>query len=574
MKAIRKFLCAAAVLCLLLALLPAPSAAADAAMDELYKDKSWEEVVEGLFQKYNVNPDNITLAYYNTVTGEEHYLNPDQYMVTGSMYKVPLNMAFAEKVANGEMTWDSMIGEFRLSALRDETIIYSNNDLARTMWTKLSDGIGYHRYREIIAPLMGEDAETVDQKYYENNFFTARQMLYCLKLLYANPDRFPTIIETMQKAEPNNYFKLKEHRFDIGHKYGYLVTDYHLYLNDCGVAFTDDPILLVMFTDNVDKVYSVMTEYCTLMCDYTQYHTAERIAAEQAQAEEEARQAEAALAAAEAEDAARKAVESSSPLNFLRPAEEEKSDGDSHVPARSGGLRLAPFLVAVVTVAATVAALAILARWRRRYGLRMSGAVAAAILSCLAIVLCTLAVNFGSILVRPRGNPQDAVREFFTDVSTRNYDEAYQYITGYSSLGLENTPSTEAGRILLVALRQSYGYSLIGESTVDGLDAHQQVELRCLDCAALEEDTAREALNVIASLSRSRDRSQVYAEDGNYLPSLVDEAYAQALGNVLSHASDYYASTGLQLNLRYVDGGWRIVPDAALLKALAGGLGY
>ena len=46
----------------------------------------------------------------------------------------------------------------------------------------------------------------------------------------------------------------------------------------------------------------------------------------------------------------------------------------------------------------------------------------------------------------------------------------------------------------------------------------------------------------------------MYAEDGNYLPSLVDEAYAQALGNVLSHASDYYASTGLQLNLRYVDG--------------------
>ncbi len=157
MKRIQKLLCALAALCLLLSLGPRAFAADGADTDELYENKSWEEVIDTFLAKYNTDPSHITLGYYNTVTGEEHYLNPDQYMVTGSMYKVPLNMAFAEKVANGELDWDTTFGDYRLSALRDETIIYSNNDLSRTLWTILSNGAGYHRYREIIAPYMGED---------------------------------------------------------------------------------------------------------------------------------------------------------------------------------------------------------------------------------------------------------------------------------------------------------------------------------------------------------------------------------------------------------------------------------
>lgn len=568
MRQIRKLLCALTALCLLLSLPIAASAAERSELDALYRDKSWEEVVQTLLDKYAISPDGITMGYYNTVTGEEHYYNGDKYMVTGSMYKVPLNMAFAEKVASGEMSWDDEIGAYTLGGLRDETIIYSNNDLARTLWTKLSNNVGYHRYREIIAPLMGEDPETVNQKYYENNFFTARQMIYCLKLLYDNPERFPTIVETMQKAEPSKYFKLNERRFDIAHKYGFLLTDYHQYINDCGIAFTDDPILIVMFTDNVAHAYSVLTEYCTLMCDYAQYHTAERLAAEKLRAQEEER--------ARLEEAAAAALQTPEPtprVSIFSPQREESAPEPESAP-RVSGIGLAPFIVALLVLMGVLAALVLLSRWRRRYKLRLPWAVLAVLLCAAAMLLSTLAVSSGTLVARPGGDPQEAVTDFFEELRAGDYDGAYARLSGCSGLGLDSPPASEADRMLLDALRQSYACTLIGASSVDALQAHQQMQFRYLDIPSLTEDLRRETLEVMGNFSRSRAHNEIYDSNNDYLPEVALEAYTTALANTLEHAEDYYSTTGIQLSLRYSDGSWKIVPDAGLLKALAGGLSY
>ena len=145
---------------------------------------------------------------------------------------------------------------------------------------------------------------------------------------------------------------------------------------------------------------------------------------------------------------------------------------------------------------------------------------------------------------------------------------------GYRSLGLENEPQTASGRLLYQALRQSYGYTLIGDSTVDGMNARQQMQFRYLDVPALEADARTELENVIVELSRDRAYDQVYDADNNYLAAFAQEAYARALETVLSHAADYYATTGVQLSLRSVDGSWRVVPDQNLLKVLSGGLAY
>ena len=97
MKLLKRILAAAALLCLLLYLSPA----AFADNEDLYKNKTWDQVIEEFFQRYDVDEDGISLGYYNMVTGEEHYFNGDQYMVAGSMFKVPLNMCFTEKILNG-----------------------------------------------------------------------------------------------------------------------------------------------------------------------------------------------------------------------------------------------------------------------------------------------------------------------------------------------------------------------------------------------------------------------------------------------------------------------------------------
>ena len=64
------------------------------------------------------------------------------------------------------------------------------------------------------------------------------------------------------------------------HKYGFLENDYTLYMNDCGIVYTDEPILIVCFTDGQFNAYDVLGRFCTLMCDYAQYTAAHRQAAE------------------------------------------------------------------------------------------------------------------------------------------------------------------------------------------------------------------------------------------------------------------------------------------------------
>ena len=225
-----------------------------------------------ILTEHNIDPEDVALGYRNTVTGED-FLNGDTYLVAGGMYKVPLNMIYTEKIHNGEMTMDDTIAGVKYSKLLEWTIINSDNDMAKLLWKNLGT---YRHYRELIAPYMGEDAETVDAKFYENNFCTARQMIHCLNLLETEKDNFPGLIDVMLKAEPKNYFKFHEQEYEVAHKYGYLVDGSKLYMNDCAIVYTDDPIVIVMFTDTLKNGYVALTDYCDLMSDYAQYHTAIR----------------------------------------------------------------------------------------------------------------------------------------------------------------------------------------------------------------------------------------------------------------------------------------------------------
>ena len=211
----KKFFAALLMLAMLLPL--APAAVAEGEEDVArFADRSWEEIVDEFLAEHHADPASVACGWCNTVTGEEHYHNADQYMVSGSMYKVPINMIFTEKVHNGEISWDTFIGGYRYEYCLHATIVDSNNDIAKGMWDYLG---GYQPYRHILAPYMGEDPDTVDEKFYENNFFTPRQMIYALKLLATESERFPKLIDEMLQAEPNKYFKERAHDYDIAQKF-------------------------------------------------------------------------------------------------------------------------------------------------------------------------------------------------------------------------------------------------------------------------------------------------------------------------------------------------------------------
>ena len=571
----KKFFAALLMLAMLLPL--APAAMAEGEEDDArFADKTWEEILDEFLAEHHADPASVACGWCNTVTGEEHYHNADQYMVSGSMYKVPINMIFTEKVHNGEIGWDTFIGGYRYEYCLHATIVDSNNDIAKGMWDYLG---GYQPYRHILAPYMGEDPDTVDEKFYENNFFTPRQMIYALKLLATESERFPKLIDEMLQAEPNKYFKERAHDYDIAQKYGYWPdpNGWHVALNDCAIIYTEEPICIVIFIDSVSEQASreLLKDYCDLMIAYTEYTTPARKEAERIAAEE------AAIAA----------------LNEATPAPPESESGDApSVPAptaapqdqpgmpqpeeeRAPGL-FWPIALGLCTLAGAVWLSLRAVRRARRGKLSLPWALAAVLFGAAAIGICLLPGERAAKSVSPAAAAEDgassaeaqaAVTEFFDSLVARDYARAYARLSGVATLGLEDTPASEDAARLMEAVRESWSWRLYGDCTLTRSGATQQVVFNSLDLSRMRDDIRAATEEEVERLAASLPADEIYAEDGGYLPSFTERAYAAALDAALARADEYYAATGLNIRLVKDGGEWLIVPDSALYGALTGG---
>ena len=117
-----------------------------------------------------------------------------------------------------------------------------------------------------------------------------------------------------------------------------------------------------------------------------------------------------------------------------------------------------------------------------------------------------------------------------------------------------------------------------GEIAQHFRSAEATVRVTRLNIEALTRDLAPEMQPLAeAAVAAARLRSDVYAEDGSFLPSVVQEAYETAVRARLTHSADYLESFTVPLSLRYSDGAWRLSDPAALdglLPSLPAAPGY
>lgn len=560
MKRMKKLLCLFAALCLLLVICPVARAEEPEAGDERFDGKTWEEIIQDFLEEHRTYAEGVGLGYYNTVTGDEQYYNPDTYFVAASMFKVPLNMLYCEKVSSGEIDWNTNIWGYSYEYLLEGTIIDSNNELAEKLWRAYGVGknVPYRYYREQIAPYMGEDPENVDPLYYKNNLFTARQMITCLRLLYDNPDRFPRLLDTMKRAEPKRYFLNHPQKVEVAHKYGYVVEDDIFYLNDCGVCYTEDPIIIVAFTKGIHEPYAFLADYCTLMIDYAEYQTAQR------QEEELRKSREAAV------QAMNPTTETASESGTVETKQGTPAAAETKEEA---SVDLARPLMTVVVFGLTAAALVALLKLRAKKQLKLRWAIPSLLFASAALLLCIYAPGMTTAVTaseQKKADPQESVSRFFDSLIRKDYPSAYDCLYDYASLGLEDRPQSEAAQRMAEALLDSYSYTLYGDCAVDGLHARQQVIFEMLDLDAMQADLKIGTEEAVQRLSEELPRSQVVDEEGNFLPELTDQAYLEALNELLEHPGRYRTSVGLNLQLYYTTDGWRILTDSQLIQALSG----
>ena len=532
MRAFQRFTAAAAALLLCLGLTP-PARAEE--------DPSWDEVNAKVLAEYEMDESSIHAGYLNLVTGEEHYINGDEYAVAASMYKVPLCMYFAEHLADGSLDWSPYEEYFSYKDVQDAVLIDSSNENAMFLFNTFLDG--YDNFRVLTAPYMGVEPGSESVEITMHNYYTAREFIHCLKLLYDEQERFPDIIPTMQQAMTDRFFKLSEPRFRIAHKPGWISPpdSYVPILNDCAICFTTQPIALVMFTSSFNTTEEFLSAWCTAMCEYT-------------------------------ETLANKPEPTPAPTPAPLPvATPEPTPEPPAAPARVELPMLVPAAaIGCFLLFGLIFVIVLCVKYRARF----IGLFLALLLSAAAMLLAVAGLYYGTVYAKPSGDPAVSAAHFLDAICAGDYAAAYHDLRDYADLGLSESPSSPAGQKIYRALHESFSYSLAGECRVDKLEAVQPVRFTYLDLARMEEAVAQETQTQIERIVQARPISQVYDENNRYRPEVANEAYLAALDSVLRNAPAYYAEAAFDLPLAYTDGRWQVLADSALLRALAGGIGY
>ena len=221
--------------------------------------------------KWKVNPKNIATAFKNTVTGETRFLNPDEYIYAASVYKLPLNMYYADRIAAGEMSMDTPIGGVRYELLMNSSIVSSNNSTAQ----KLRDAVtwDFGEYQDIVLEYLFPDEKDrvkVDPIFYRSHYYNQHMVINFLSILYENSGKYGYIIDKMKISMPrDSLFKGIDTGYEVAHKYGLFTIDGYQALNDVGIVYMPEPILISMFTKNTSAV--PIAKYLVLMVDWSKY---------------------------------------------------------------------------------------------------------------------------------------------------------------------------------------------------------------------------------------------------------------------------------------------------------------
>ncbi len=540
----------------------------------------WDSLVNEFLAAAQVEDESVAIGYYNTVTGEEHYLHGYELVAGGSMYSLPLTMYYSEMLHNEEISWDTTIGGYDYRTLIHSVICSDDIDKAKI----LISGIGSDEdYRRAICPYLGIDPQTVDTYLPTADSFTAEQLTHCLKTLFAEPERFPGVMDHLLHANAGEYFEQIVGDFDIGQKYSQTTEGKDTIINCVGFVDMEDPIIISILTTNCRLGKKILGDFAALMCEYTENNTSVRKTAE----EEAARKEEAEQAAHQA--ALDKLAQQEAEAEAAKRAEEEKAAQEAAFlkETQANASSALRFLACLLGCALLAVALGLVARLKKKPAdndsapnkARVVASVVLGLVAAFAIVATILisifAVSSKPVIMSEGADPSGKAEEFLSLVLSGEYSEAEKLMVGDSELGLGSKPQDNLGAMLYEALQNSFSYEVKSECVSDSINASQSFTVTYLDLPSLtalqqEATSARLAQYVEAAIRAE----EVLAEDGNYLPEVAMRALEEVTAELLTNVEDHYVSKDITINMQYISGEWKIMADNSLFAILSGNTAY
>lgn len=236
--------------------------------DSILDDTVLTSKVESFLAEWEIDPEQISVGYCYTATGDSWYYNGEEWFYPASMYKVPLMMLVAEKEYNGELTQDTEIHGEKLSRVEELILTYSNNDWAHIIRDYMGGDDVWREDAKKFAQLKEED---YDPDYLDYCYFSNMYMTQVMETLYYEQERFPNVIDCLLVAEPGEYYKTTlEDQYEIAQKYGSFQDSRGVWFNHCSaIIYTPNPCIVTVMTSNVTKYETIISQLGDILVDYT-----------------------------------------------------------------------------------------------------------------------------------------------------------------------------------------------------------------------------------------------------------------------------------------------------------------
>ena len=206
--------------------------------------------------------------------------------------------------------------------------------------------------------------------------------------------------------------------------------------------------------------------------------------------------------------------------------------------------------------------------------MRKMSSVVLSIVGFLSIIAGIFAIFWGlqadPMILREPEKAKQCAEEFLQAINDGSLAEAADYLPDPSTLGEVPEDADPIAALIWDTYRTQLEAELVSGlyTTADGL---------CMDMelTALDVDDAVEKIGTLAvermqeRVAATLDMSELYGDDGQYRPELVDDVLQQAALETLM-CDLPTVTTSITLHLTQSGEAWVVIPDRALINALSG----
>ena len=181
-------------------------------------------------------------------------------------------------------------------------------------------------------------------------------------------------------------------------------------------------------------------------------------------------------------------------------------------------------------------------------------------------IFCLTSLNSNATMVTTPAAAQACSEDLMAAVEAGDFTAASAYLYGQVDLGASREPGDDLGKLIWDAFEDSMTYEFIGDCYATTTGVARDLWITTLDLASVNLNLSQR----VVELAEASEES-IYDQDGNIQQDLLNQLLLEALAEAIDQDSSS-VTRKVQLNLVYQNGQWWVVPDAALLQAISGGV--